>query len=58
MWISNATPNILDFLKNKGKVMSGYQEFLEKEWLRNLRDKAVIKINKPALRAFKKQYNQ
>lgn len=42
----------------KGQAISAYQEFLEKEWTKDLRKDANIQINKDALRRFKKKYNQ
>lgn len=47
-----------DFSKNKGKAMSAYQEFLENNWIESLHKNTKVKINKKALRRFKKQYNQ
>ena len=42
----------------KGKVISDYQEFLEREWLEDLKKETTIKINKKALKTIKKIYNQ
>lgn len=42
----------------KGQAVSDFQEYLEQKWVADLRKDARIKVNKKALRRFKKQYNQ
>lgn len=42
----------------KGQVMNDYQKYLENEWVKSLRKKASIKINKKNYKKFKKKYNQ
>lgn len=41
----------------KGKVMSEYQNFLEKEWIKELRQKYKVEIHKKALKRVKKELN-
>lgn len=41
----------------KGKVMSDYQDYLEKEWIKNLRQSFAVKINQKTLKALKAKYN-
>ncbi len=43
------------FEEVKGKVISDYQNYLEKEWIQNLREKHQISINKKAVKKLKKQ---
>ncbi|MCF6212644.1 MAG: peptidylprolyl isomerase [Flavobacteriaceae bacterium] len=46
-----------DFEKNKGIIISDYQDFLEREWLVTLRKKYPLEINKKALKKLIKKYN-
>ncbi|MCF6350443.1 MAG: peptidyl-prolyl cis-trans isomerase [Flavobacteriaceae bacterium] len=56
--------NVLEILPNsqkklsdtKGKVISDYQNYLEKEWIKNLRNKYTYKINKKTLKKLTKNY--
>ena len=41
----------------KGKVMSNYQTYLEINWMKELRNKNEIIINKKALKKVKKELN-
>jgi peptidyl-prolyl cis-trans isomerase SurA len=41
----------------KGKVMSDYQNYLEKKWMEELRRKYTVEINKKALKKVKKELN-
>ncbi|QTD38384.1 peptidylprolyl isomerase [Polaribacter batillariae] len=43
---------------NKGEVMNDYQNFLEKNWIADLRKKSEIKINKKQLRKLIKFYEE
>ncbi len=40
----------------KGKVMSDYQDQLEKDWIKELRTKYVVKVNKSTLKKLKAKY--
>lgn len=40
----------------KGKVMSDYQDYLEKEWIKDLRKTYPVKINKKSLSLVKSKY--
>ncbi|WP_299011371.1 hypothetical protein [uncultured Tenacibaculum sp.] len=42
----------------RGQVMSDYQDELEKEWIKDLREKNTIKVREKVLRKLKKTYNQ
>ncbi|NVJ88815.1 MAG: peptidylprolyl isomerase [Flavobacteriaceae bacterium] len=42
----------------KGEVMNDYQNYLENNWITDLRKKAVISINKKTFKKLKKHYNQ
>ncbi len=44
--------------KIRGQVMSDYQDELEKEWIKDLREKNTIKVREKVLRKLKKTYNQ
>ena len=41
----------------KGKVMSDYQNYLEKEWMTMLRQKFKVEVNKKALKKIKKEFS-
>ncbi len=41
----------------KGKVMSDFQDQLEKDWIKELRTKYTVKINKKALKKLKAKYH-
>lgn len=41
----------------KGRVMSEYQNYLEKKWMEDLRQKYKVEINKKALKKVKKELN-
>lgn len=45
-----------DFKKNRGIIISDYQNYLEREWIVNLRKKYAIEINKKALKKLIKKY--
>jgi peptidyl-prolyl cis-trans isomerase SurA len=40
----------------KGKVMSAYQDHLEKEWMTQLRERYPVEVNSKTLKKFKKMY--
>lgn len=42
----------------KGQVMNDYQAHLEKNWIAELRKKAIIEIDRRQLKKLKKKYNQ
>lgn len=44
--------------KIKGKVMNDYQNFLEEEWIKALREKNAVKINKGILKKLVKYYRK
>lgn len=48
-------PSPLDYDKVKGEVMSGYQEFLETEWIKQLNKKYSVKIDNLVLDEVKKK---
>lgn len=41
---------------NRGKVISDYQDYLEKEWIKTLRKNYKVTINKKTLKKLKKKY--
>ncbi|MCG1036428.1 peptidylprolyl isomerase [Polaribacter sargassicola] len=45
-----------DFEKSKGKVINDYQNFLEKNWIADLRKKSKVKISKKELKKLIKFY--
>ena len=45
-----------DFKNHKGEVINDYQNYLEKNWVANLRKKHLIDINKKALKKLIKKY--
>jgi len=47
-----------DLSKIRGKVMNDFQTFLEEEWIRDLRTKSTIEINKRALKKIIKYYRK
>lgn len=49
-------PEPKPFKEVKGKVISDYQNYLEKEWMQSLRAKHQISINKKTLKKLKKQF--
>lgn len=42
----------------KGEVMNDYQNFLEKNWIADLRKNAIITVDKKQLKKIKKHYNR
>ena len=50
-------PGSKDLKEIKGKVMSDYQNFLEEEWMKELRQKYKVEIHKKALKKVKKELN-
>ena len=38
-------PEPLPFEEVQGEIMTGYQEFLENEWIRQLKEKYTVKID-------------
>ena len=47
-----------EFKKVKGEVMNDYQNYLEKNWITDLRQKSVIEIDKKQLKKLIKFYNK
>jgi len=47
-----------EFEKVEGEMMAGYQEFLENEWTRQLKEKYSVKINDLALEEVKKMFKK
>ena len=45
-----------ELVKIKGEVMNDYQNFLEKNWIADLRKKSVIEVNKKQLKKLIKSY--
>ncbi len=50
--------NNKEFKKVKGEVMNDYQNFLEKNWITDLRNKSAIEVNKKQLKKLIKFYNK
>ncbi|HFS67050.1 MAG TPA: peptidylprolyl isomerase [Flavobacteriia bacterium] len=48
--------SIKKLAETKGKVISDYQDFLEKEWIKELHHKYPIKLNKKEFKKLKKKY--
>ena len=48
-------PYVKEFDSVKGKVISDYQNEIEKEWMKELKEKYTIKINKKTLNKLKKE---
>ena len=51
-------PSIKLLEEVKGKVMSDYQSYLEVNWMKDLRNKNEVVINKKALKKIKKELNK
>lgn len=51
-------PTFKTFKEAKGLVMNDYQEYLEKEWIKELRNNHTIKINKRTLKKVTKKYSE
>ncbi|MGV6828488.1 MAG: peptidylprolyl isomerase [Flavobacteriales bacterium] len=49
---------IKDFEQVKGKVISSYQNELEKKWIQELKNKYNVVINNKALKKLKKEFNK
>ncbi len=49
-------PKKLD--ETKGKVISDYQDYLEKEWIKNLHKTYTVEVNKKTLKKLKKRYKK
>ncbi|WP_405567920.1 peptidylprolyl isomerase [Polaribacter sp. Asnod6-C07] len=47
-----------EFKKVKGEVMNDYQNYLEKNWIADLKNKSVIKVDKKQLKKLIKFYNK
>jgi peptidyl-prolyl cis-trans isomerase SurA len=55
--IDEILPESIKKLKEtKGKVISDYQDYLEKEWIHKLHKKYEVKINKKQVKKLKKKY--
>ncbi len=52
----NPEPKPLDLIK--GKITADYQDAIEKEWIKSLRKKSQVKINKEALNSLIEKYQK
>ena len=50
-----APPRLKGFNEVKGRVMSDFQNELEKEWMKSLKEKYTVKVNEKALKKLKKE---
>ena len=50
-------PSPLNYDKVQGEVMTGYQEFLDSEWIRQLNKKYNVKIDNVVFQEVKKNIN-
>ena len=50
-------PLIKEFINVKGIVLSNYQIEIEKRWMKTLRDKYKVEINKKSLKKIKKEFD-
>ena len=57
-YFSNQSKYGKEFDEVKGKVMSDYQDELEKEWVKKLRKNNTVVVKERVLRKLKKMYNQ
>ena len=57
-YFSNQSKYDKKFDEVRGKVMSDYQDELEKKWVKDLRKKNTIVVKERVLRKLKKMYNQ
>ncbi|HBS12851.1 MAG TPA: peptidylprolyl isomerase [Flavobacteriaceae bacterium] len=48
-------PEPMEFKKAKGRVINDFQEYIEKQWIKELRQQYPVKINKRALKKVIKQ---
>jgi len=48
-------PQPLKFAEVQGEMLTGYQEFLEKEWAEQLKEKYPVKVDNPVLEEVKKK---
>jgi len=55
--IETLAPSPKKLIETRGKVISDYQDFLEKQWIKNLKNKYSVKINKRTLKKLKRKYN-
>jgi peptidyl-prolyl cis-trans isomerase SurA len=51
-------PSIKEFINVRGVVLSNYQSEIEKRWMKSLRDKYNVEINKKSLKKIKKELDQ
>ena len=51
-------PSTKKLKETRGEVINDYQNYLEKQWIKNLHDSYSIKINKRNLKKLKKQFSQ
>ena len=51
-------PYIQSFEEVKGAVINDYQDDIEKQWLKELRDKYKVEVNTKVLKRVKKELNQ
>jgi peptidyl-prolyl cis-trans isomerase SurA len=47
-----------DFLEARGRVINDYQQYLEANWVNELKQDVTIKVNRDVLQKIKKQLNQ
>jgi len=55
-YMLNKTKYPKDFNKNKGLIISDYQNYLESQWIADLRKKYSVEINKKALKKLIRKY--
>ena len=48
-------PSIKEFVNVRGIVLSNYQSEIENRWIKSLRDKYKVEINKKSLKKIKKE---
>tara|TARA_B110001469_G_scaffold1504_1_gene1667 strand:- start:87 stop:515 length:429 start_codon:yes stop_codon:yes gene_type:complete len=48
-------PSVKEFINVRGIVLSNYQSEIEKRWMKSLRDKYKVEINKKSLKKIKKE---
>jgi peptidyl-prolyl cis-trans isomerase SurA len=46
-------PEVKDFIECKGSVISDYQDYLDKQWIKRLKDQYNIKVNQSVLSTVK-----
>ena len=55
VWVNQIKPSEPKLLKDiRGQITADYQDYLDKEWIKNLKDKYSVKINEDVLSNIKK----